>query len=261
MDNVRIYEKPTAGTTMIVVPFQVGPAREWLPGVVAQEVKKLTRIKSDCTSLLLHMGIADESTPPFLRGASDSITADELLVIMREHNITFAFAGNWHEPREWLFDPQTITQLGALVPTGFDNPGTDYGRVMILDTDQHSIKEVRLAGGPRFFNEVFEDLDLERFEEEMESFATYLRVTARPKHVKLAQAALGEMQKRGALVAFEVLPDKELASATAKSTARATRNTVSVEEAVATYVKKTVLPEGADRGAVLELVKGYLAQG
>lgn len=261
MRNVTVYEQPVHTYGMIVVPFQVGPAHEWLPGAVAKAVSKSG--KAAKRTLLLHMGISDENTPPFLRGASDSIPASELFTLMREHGIRNAFAGNWHNPDVWIDadGERLITQLGALVPTGFDNPGLDYGHIAILDTETDAVTCIELSGGPRFITSSFEELDLEDVAATGQMHNLYLRVTARPKNVKLAQAALKELQADGKLIAFEVLPDKEAASATAKNTARMTRNTTSVGEAVATYVAKTAMPEGADRKVVLRLVKDYLAQG
>jgi hypothetical protein len=259
--NVTVYQHPVAAFGMIVVPFQVGPAREWLPGVVARTVRG-----SNSRTLLLHMGVADDSTPPFLRGASDSIPVDDLVEIMGAHGIRNAFAGNWHNPQTWRRTaPQgsehLVTQLGALVPTGFDNPGLDYGHMAILDTETAAVTDIELSGGPRFITAPFEDLDLEDVAATGLRHELYLRVAARPKNVKLAQAALKELQADGKLIAFEVLPDKEAASATAKNTARTTRNATSVNDAVAAYVAKTAMPDGTDRRVVLELVKDYLARG
>lgn len=254
--NVSVYEKPVAIGSTLFVPFQVGAAKEWLPQAVSQHTG------SSVDEVLLHLGISDDETPPYLRGASDSIGAAALFEIMRDHGIRSAFAGNWHNHRRWTADantttPRHIVQAGALVPTGFDNPGADYGKVIIRDPGQEP-RIVSVPGGPRFFSIVYEDTNIASLA--VEGHAVYVRARARPKHVKQAQGDLKALQDAGAITAFEVLPDREAVSATAKITARATRNATSIDEAITAYVSKVALPEGVSRDQVLSLVRQYLTK-
>ena len=256
LSNVTVHEKPEMIGNVLALPFRVGAAQDWLPEAVYR-----ASLDANPEAVLVHLGIADESTPPYLRGASDSITTDQLFAVMGKHGIGNAFAGNWHQHRSWSQEGRNITQCGALVPTGFDNPGIDgYGKLIIYEAGKPPTV-VPVVGGPRFVTGVYEEIDLADLQASADlGHAVYARFHARPKHVKEAQAALRALQDRGTLVAFEVLPDREAVSATAKMTARMTRNATTVDEAVATYVAKTQMPEGAKREHVLALVQQYLAR-
>lgn len=83
--------------------------------------------------LVVHAGIEDNATPAWLRGSKGSIPALRIAAIAKSHGTTKVFAGDWHNPRRWGIDGVRVVQCGALVPTGWDNPGEDYGRVSSVD--------------------------------------------------------------------------------------------------------------------------------
>ena len=109
--------------------------------------------------LVIHAGIADDTTPAFmLHKADDFIQVADLFAIMDEFDIRTVLAGNWHTPRVWsrgVRQPisliqRRVIQLGALVPTGFDNPGLLYGvHGVVRDTGASALSFVN---GPRFVN-------------------------------------------------------------------------------------------------------------
>lgn len=115
-----------------------------------------------------HFGIYDDSFPPYLR-KRPARHVDELFSWMRDRDVRAMLMGDWHRRRVWAnkddfgtlpLDPlgrsfqigdddeSVIMQIGALVPTGFDNPGLHgYGTVAFWDGERLSWEELP---GPRF---------------------------------------------------------------------------------------------------------------
>lgn len=251
--NVSVYEKPTIAHDRLFVPFRTGAAKDWLPGVARVMQPR---------SLLLHLGVSDDETPPFLRGASDSIHYITLHEVMCASGADSAFAGNWHNHQTWRVHTgdgtvSQIVQCGALVPTGFDNPGADYGNVIFHEIGS-APTVTQISGGPRFHSAVYEETDLSALP--IAGCRNYVRLRARPKHVKQAQAELKAMQDDAVIEAFEVLPDREAVSATAKITARAARSAATVDEAIDAYVRRAAMPDTVSRDEVLGIVRDYLAK-
>jgi len=209
---------------------------------------------------ILHFGIADDATPAFLRNAPDAIHINDLLKIMRKYKVHYAYAGNWHHHQRWEFfedgERYYITQCGALVPTGFDNPGMGYGKLIIHESGQPP--QVRqIPGGPRFFTGSFEDFDLDEAADIAQEYSVYLQLKVNPGNIPAAMVALARL--KGKIAGFQLLPNRAVVSAAARTAARFVRNTTSVDEAVAAYIKTIDLPNGADRAQVQALVKGYLS--
>jgi hypothetical protein len=96
--------------------------------------------------LISHLGIAADDSPAYMRQGRDVIAASELLAIQRRYEIHAAFLGNWHGERDFLGDPEhRAYQIGALCPTGFDNPGPQgsYGRILLYDTVTREVRALR----------------------------------------------------------------------------------------------------------------------
>lgn len=257
VDGVCLNFDPIIGTgDVLCCPYKQGSADEWLPALLAD--------REEVSVLLLHLGIADERTPSYMRNSPDSIDIKLLWSLMEKHGITHCYAGNWHTHQIWEKPiggvRRYIVQVGALAPTGFDNPGSGYGKVVIHEGDLPP--RVITVPGPRFYRAVFEDLDDETLEDTMSRNDTnYLSLRARPKHLGMARAKIKELIAAGLLTDGEVLPDREATRATLVSAARGARSAQSVDEAVAAFVAKTAMPEGADRKQVLAIVQRYLAGG
>ncbi len=112
------------------VPFQPGPAIDWLPSRLAMWNPQATNLP---TALLLHLGLASDDTPVYLRGTPDTIPADLVIDLCKQYGFSACFAGHWHTHRVFCEDP-LVVQVGALCPTGFDNCGLDgYGSLLIWD--------------------------------------------------------------------------------------------------------------------------------
>lgn len=117
-------------------------------------------------AVVAHAGGMDAATPPWLRDAHDALPVTHLDAIMEgASDLVFpanaapmvAILGNWHDHKTWAFHddpagvprgyglgpggtdaplPNVIVQCGALVPTGFDNPGAApgmYGSLILWD--------------------------------------------------------------------------------------------------------------------------------
>lgn len=238
------------GVELLLVPFQPGPAAEWLPGAVEAAGSGGT---GKPATLLLHLGLEDGETPSYLRGTHDSVMVGQLADLCSTYEIGSCFSGNWHEHRVVRDDP-LIVQVGALCPTGWDNPGLKgYGRVVFWDGYRMHSKEVP---GPRFLKmEPGENWDSRKTRD----CQMYVEVRCAPKNVPAALADVREAVEDGVVVAGDVVPDQAVVRAAARSAATAARSADTRDQALAGYVENMELEEGVSREAVLGRVKGYLA--
>jgi hypothetical protein len=218
--------------------------------------------------LAIHLGVSDGSTAPWLLGAHDSIDVDALSSICDEHDIKYVFAGNWHDRRHWA-KAAFIQQIGALCPTGWDNPGLDlYGGVAIWDSAPTSHPQVHTIPGPRFVqawvNEEYKGtdaykrgmrvlVDAEKAAEQGDKI--FLQVITDTASMASAKQALAGMSW---LEASEVLPDPKEANAAARTAAASASSASNLEEAVAGYVANMQVPEIVDRQDVLTICKERL---
>jgi DNA repair exonuclease SbcCD nuclease subunit len=144
-DRTVWLDLPCFPKQALFVPFQPGVAEDWFEA----EVKKAS-VFSDGKFVCFHLGVSDSSTErnqPWMMNSHDQIHVNSLQKIMQKYNITHAFAGNWHKHQTWLND--TVIQTGALVPTGWNNPGGDeyYGSLIIFDGESVVRKVI---AGPRY---------------------------------------------------------------------------------------------------------------
>lgn len=106
-----------------------------------------------------HFGVADERTPRELQHAADAIHVDQLVGIVAPRGIKTVIVGNWHNHEEWELDGVKVVQLGALVPTGWNNPGIDgYGGLAVVNTETGEVKWHSMPG-PRFLAVPFHDFE------------------------------------------------------------------------------------------------------
>ncbi len=135
--------------TLLTVPFRPGVvADDWLP----EEVDKLLEGKPASRRMLaIHMGIKDDTTVPWLKDSPAAVDVEVLFSLVQKHDLMAVFAGDWHDHRAWRAPGGApIIQLGALVPTGWSNPGLDgYGTLAMLDTETGQLHIEHLPG-PRF---------------------------------------------------------------------------------------------------------------
>lgn len=251
------------------VPFQAGPAKAWLPRVL--EDLAATRTVDATDLLVVHLGIQDRRTAKFLHTADDAINVHTLHKLCGRHSIDFVFAGNWHERRFWGFDDGIgVQQIGALVPTGWDNEGlTGYGGLATFDPERvgkdQLMQEIR---GPRFVKVsggVAEcDAVIKR--------ATwpellYLQATVDPDELGDVTDHLAAIRNADGLAAAEVRAESAYREAAAATAAHSARNADTIDDAVEVFVRRMPLrvtlerdEEAAFRDRVLQRARDLLVE-
>ena len=252
-----------------LVPFQPGDARKWLPSVLSgleggdsgghsssqppPSDDPITRV------LAFHLGISDTSTPAFLQKAHDAIGVDQLKELCEKHNISYVFSGNWHDRKTWAGPNGPIFQTGALVPTGWDNPGLEpYGTLGIIDSEEGLSYEI--IPGPRFVKAKQSDKVQEIVDAANEAgHKLYLQIVVDPTMVREYSQESREMVQAGSLNAVQVVPDHKVAKENAKKSAGAARSVDTLEEAINEYVKTLTIPEGLSAEDVIGKAKELLS--
>lgn len=270
---------PVKDADLIVVPFQPGPAKKWLPGEVAWGAEQC---RPDSTRVLcIHLGVSDDKTPYYLDGADDSIGASVLDDLCFQLGIRYVFAGNWHRHQEWDFAhvvddriaPVNIMQVGTLAPNRFTDDGiVDFGALATLETgpDGCGVRCVTIPG-PRFLYAVGLD--------KLKKFAGYAAAAdSTPVKREQARAAgaahvflkvtlkAGEWEEGMAVVrtlpewiTAEVEGDTAEARAQAKEAGKRARASSTMDGALKEYVDTMPLEDGVERGEVHRRAKGYLS--
>lgn len=260
------------------VPYRAGVAKDWLPGVL----RDLEASRESWTPgrvplppkhrvLALHLGVHDSAARVeffWAEAAHDAISAELLADLCFEHRIDAALAGNWHGLKRWQMQwPEAgfateIVQVGALVPTGWDNPGLDgYGSVAVYDSAQPPGRRVRATEipGARFISvSSAEELD-DALLTSMEGSALYVRWAAEQKDAPAAIGALDSQRAR--LAAGEVrIQGKATNAEAAHRAAGAARASETLTGAVERYVAAMSCPDDV-RADVLARVMDYLSKG
>jgi DNA repair exonuclease SbcCD nuclease subunit len=257
-----------------VVPFAPGKALEWLPRTLS-DLMALSAPQSQSLAyskvLVFHLGIADEKTHVWLRGANDSIDIEQLWTLLKEFGIDAAFAGNWHNHRVWKKGNRKIVQVGTLCPTGFDNEGLndDYGKLVTYDTDTGAL-EVKEIPGPRFLKLKAEKLDdflvtdaaLRLSSEDGDKptgYALFAEISCHPDVAKETFEKASQVKEAGMFAGFEVIPDDGGAqNIAAREAAFGARSAATLDEALAAFVEAMPLEPEVSRDNVLALSKKYL---
>jgi hypothetical protein len=206
-------------------------------------------------ALFVHLGIRDDQTKPWLRNATDAIDVADLVRLAEQHGIGAVFAGNWHDRRRWRTPRVEVFQLGALAPTGWDNPGlTGYGTVGLWDPlAVKPISYVEVAG-PRFVT-ASDPAELEA-----------LRAKAAKKGISLfveytqSNGAAPPPKVEGVVV--DVVPDRAEVASAARSAAVTARSAATLEQALVGYVDEMLLPPSLeqDRAEVARRAATYLGR-
>lgn len=265
-DDCFVIDAPiaTVDDELWLVPYTSGVTSEWLPGVLA--TLSVNYFSSRPRTLILHAGIADENTAFFLKGAHDSIGKDALFALMKKHHVCQVVAGNWHSFKSWCghaYGFGNIIQCGALVPTGFDNPGLEgYGSVIIVNTDDGSWSRKEVPG-PRFLT-VQGDMARETYLEAAEKLPPgmlFVRWKAPAAQVAAcaAQMALDELEY--GLAGVEAVPESLSVEAAVQAATQAVQASAgNWEQALREYVDAMTLDQATDRGHVFERARVYLTK-
>lgn len=271
--GVEVVDRPTLydlgeGCELIMVPYRPGPASSWLRGAVSEACARSSRPAGALDArraLVMHLGLhgreeraQSETQGGWAERAPDAIAVEEVADICRDFRISWVVSGNWHGHKVWEFSwPEerlstVVVQVGALVPTGWDNPGLDgYGKVVVVDFGS-ARPEVLSLPGPRFVNLSLEealmggDADL------------FVRVQVEGSgDVVGAVASLEERRIAGCIAGFDVQVSRRAAGLAARSAAAAARSAETLADAIVRFIDQ--MDSGAaDKARVRELVGRYL---
>lgn len=254
IDSPRVVDLP--GVALALVPFSIGRGDLLLLAALQGLSSEGFDTGSTVPRVLgVHLGISDDSTAPWLQKAEDSINVTKLAELAGETGIAAVFAGNWHDRRFWK-GPTTIFQLGALVPTGWDNPGADgYGTLAFWDSEARSTYYEEIPG-PRFLKTTLAGAEALVAAARADGHFPMLSIETEPELESLRKGTellstlgcLGEASPRGAKI-----------EASARDAAEAARSASTWKEALAGFVEKMHLPdECVDRAEVVAISRRYL---
>jgi len=249
--QIHVYETATLVGDVLFAPYEAAPVGEWLPQALEHYRPKF---------VFAHFGIIDSATPEFMRhSAADAHDWAGLADMMLRAGTELLCVGNWHDPGSWTRARQQIKQVGALTPTGFDNPGPSFGHVLIIDTlKDRDFVTPRKVAGPRFVKLVW-GAD-HRQELQGAGKHVYVSMTAEPDELIAARAWLKAEVAAFRIKDFTLIPNKVFAVREARAAAQATSLASSMQEALQEYVSKMPFADGVDRKAVHARVQKYLQQ-
>lgn len=257
------------------IPYRPGNAREWLtPEFVAELVSEFPVAPDRLRVLAVHFGIIGDSTPEFLRNSHDAVPVKQVAEVARQNGVKFVMAGNWHDRCRWEVDGVTVQQVGALTPTGFDNPGVaGYGTVAFLNVSRAlqglgDIIAIQEITGPRFLKvtNAGQRSELEYWLSHEPQNRLYVEYHCQPgedpDEVKARLDALDGKPGAARLEAVQVIP-----AAVARSVELADGQVIDpaqpidIAEEVAHYIDAMPLPASVERSEVRERVAHYLGRG
>lgn len=249
LPNVTVVERPeliALGDTLILaIPFQPGDGRHWLPEVMHTFLPAMQNAQAKKV-MAFHLGIADAETPSFLRDAHDAVPIEMVQQLMDQYGVDYAYCGNWHAPARW----GTVVQCGALCPTGWDNPGLDYGLVRRLNTETGLMSNIHIPG-PRFLVAHTEE----------DAVAAKVAATQRKcdLYLSLKGDAANDLETvRGWGVQARAVHDTAECREATHAAAKAVRGSGTLKEALSRYIEQMPLAEGVDRQEVQAMSLKYL---
>ena len=259
----------------ICIPYLPGNAREWFtPEFVAKVREPLPPSRDRLRVLAVHFGIIGDSTPDFLRNSHDAVPVKQVVEVARLNGIRVVMAGNWHDRCRWEVDGVTVQQVGALTPTGFDNPGVaGYGTVAFLNVSRalqglDDIIAIQEITGPRFLKvtNAGQRAELEYWLSHEPPNRLYVEYHCQPgedpDEVAARLDALDGTPGAARLEALQVIP-----AAVARSVESADGQVIDpskpidIVEEVARYINAMPLPASVERSEVRERVAHYLGRG
>jgi len=250
-----------ADAEVACIPFISGKAAEIIPTKTTELFKKSPHRKGDHPRILVfHAGVIDADTAPWLRDIPDAIGIDAIKRLIEKHGIDLVVAGNFHNSRIWQKAGATVCQTGALVPTGWNNPGLDdYGGVALFNPTKREFSFHRI-GGPRFVSAHLDDDELLKAAKSYLG-PVYLQIVSPVDRLTEAQGLKAELLEESVSNTIEVLPDKIDAESSARTAATASRKQETVDDSLRAYVAALTLPKGVRKPDVLSAATDYLRKG
>lgn len=249
----QVYDSPAYlvldGLGVLVVPFPA-PMAQALDEAITVHAS-LGNLQARPWVLLGHWGISSPTDPPYMREGRDVVSSARLSELAAEFpTLLGVAAGNWHGrfvvPLRGTGCP--ALQVGALAPTGWDNPGLDgYGTIASWAGSGWAWQEVC---GPRFCTTV------EHAQKATKGgHAAFLRLRVPAAGVEAARAQASDLTLAG--YAVEVQDDVDVRVA-ARTAAAAARSSGTLAASLAAFVAQMPLPADVRRDAVLDRAAGYL---
>jgi hypothetical protein len=254
-EGLWVYDRPEiigdSTVEVLLCPFDARPVREWLPEALAG-----ARWSQGERIVCGHFGLwerAQASSQPWLTNANDAVEVVEVAKILAAHSVQHLYVGNYHTHFHWTAEGVDLHQVGALVPTGFDNPGFEYGYVEVWPPVPGADAYIP---GPRFVV-VGSERELEVALERAERYgcALYADWRVSPEEY-VATTQLLEGLNSGARV--EVHVDRKFSKLRAAQAAGAARSSETLIDAVHQFVEKHPMPPHVDRERVLAHVRRFL---
>jgi hypothetical protein len=240
---------------IMFVPYRPGDAVDTLPFDL-EGVPGLTRRSNRPCILAMHYGIWTPDDPDYMRGAPDAVALDAVRRLASKYDIQAVFSGHWHTHRILMENP-LIVQVGALVPTGWDNEGFDgYGTVIRYDPLKRTMA-VKHLSGPRFMKWPWPPAAVDAFRDQGWNHI-YLRVPAPMAMSREVGRWIQDLVKADKITDGEFVPDDEPARQAARDAADAARSADTLAEALAAFISAMPLDEGIDRAEILAKAREYL---
>jgi len=264
----RIADRPMVRSTgdvdLILIPFRAGQAVETLPKDIKSALGMYPRTGKAPLLLCMHYGVSVASDPGYMTAAPDAVPLQLVNQLAAEHDIQAVFAGHWHT-HQYLQAREEgkplVVQVGALVPTGWDNPGMNgYGTVVHYDPLTEAMTIEHLPG-PRFIKWSWPPGSPNAFPDPPKGGQVFIRVTAPADRLDDARLWIEELRTLGKVEAGEAVPDEAPAKEAARKAAESARSTDTMAEALAAFVAAMPLAEGVDRDEVLGLARKYMSGG
>lgn len=244
-------------TLLVLLPFNPAPPIEWVPATLAALRPEIER-HSGAHHLIVgsHFGISDAETPDFL--SHGALPIDTAFALCSEYTAVAWLSGDWHTRKVWERGGVTVAQVGALVPTGFDNPGlTGYGSLWTFDGTRLYYEEM---AGPRFVKYKSAAVAVADHRETCAPTQRFAQVTVSAGEVEAATAALTAAVSEGRLGGFVVVENRNEAVENAGETAAYVATATSFDAALERSVERLTLGEGVSRGEVLRRARERVAK-
>jgi hypothetical protein len=206
-----------------------------------------------------HVGLIEPGTPFMFRDHQDAVDVDWLGEILAEHGVKHFVAGHWHAYWNGVRSGTHLWQLGALCPTGWDNPGPGYGKMLVVDTGGTEMTtELHELPGPRFINLRADDPGDLVLPAGLTGCQVFVRIVVSAGSMPWALQWLEQEKVRGSVEDGEVLIDGQEAEQAAREAAGAARSSETLQQALDGYVRSMQLPDGVTRETVLAECRRYL---
>ena len=251
------------GTRLLCLPFRKEPAEEWFPVEMAKHF--------DVDVVAAHFGIVDLHTALWLKDSPDALRVTTAFAALGQmpfqKDRVCLFVGNWHEASSWDGPRVSVCQVGALVPTGWDNPSSlgssgpgdyTYGGFAVYDSGTRIFQRWTIPG-PRF-RTASDVTGLRRLisgQMGLKDEPTFVRATVPPEQLS---EAVGVVKEFDAADRVEVLADDTLSEVAARAAAYAATSAETLDQALEGYVSAMELPAGVLSSDVLQRAKDFLRE-